>query len=97
MVRHGSPEQPTNASPLVPLRLPLSARPAGPLGYPDWSTPSGAGPRPWGTRFAVLPAVRIKHRKRPTHGVTKRATKYIDDGKEHTDSVDEPYEDEVDE
>jgi hypothetical protein len=24
-------------------------------------------------------------------------TKYIDDGKEHTDSIDEPYEDEVDE
>jgi hypothetical protein len=55
------------------------------------------GPRPWGTRFAVPAVVEAKHRKRRTHGVIKKETKYIDDGKEHTDSIDEPYEDEVDE
>jgi hypothetical protein len=54
-------------------------------------------PRPWGTRFAVPAVVETKHRKRRTHGVTKKETKYIDDAKEHTDSIDEPYEDEVDE
>lgn len=75
MVRHGFPERPATADPLMP----------------------SPGPRPWGTRFAVPAAVEAKHRKRRTHGVTRKETKYIDDGKEHTDSVDEPYEDEEDE
>lgn len=56
-----------------------------------------AGLRPWGIQFAVPAVVEGKHRKQRTHGVTKEETKYIDDGKEHTDSIGEPYEDEVDE
>lgn len=96
MAWHGS-EHSTSAGPLVPSRLPLSAPSAAPPGLADWSLPRDDGPRPWGTRFAVPPVVEAKHRKRRTHGVTTKTTKYIDDGKEHTDSVDEPYEDEVDE
>lgn len=92
MVRHGLPEHPASAGPLVPSRFPLSTPPAAP---PEQA--HVAGPRPWGTRFAVPAVVEGKHRKRRTHGVRKKETKYIDDGKEHTDSIDEPYEDEVDE
>ncbi len=83
--------------PLVPSRLPLSVPPVAPPEQVERSTAHQASPRPWGARFAVPAVVETKHRKRQTHGVTTRETKYINDGKEHTDSVDEPYEDEVDE
>ncbi|MGB6164228.1 MAG: hypothetical protein WCF33_10765 [Pseudonocardiaceae bacterium] len=94
MVWYGIPEHSASVGPLAPSRLPLGAPPAGHLEGPIVRQ---AGPRPWGTRFAVPAVIAAKHRKRPTHGVHKKETKYIDDGKEHTDSIDEPYEDEVDE
>ncbi|MGH3770308.1 MAG: hypothetical protein ACRDRW_02735 [Pseudonocardiaceae bacterium] len=97
MVRHGFPEHLASAGPLVLSRLPLSTPPTAPPEQVAGSIAYGAGPRPWGTRFAVPAVVEGKHRKRRTHGVRKKETKYIDDGKEHTDSIDEPYEDEVDE
>jgi hypothetical protein len=82
---------------LAPSRLPLGTPPAARAGHIQGPIVRKAGPRPWGIRFAVPAAVETKHRKRRTHGVIKKETKYIDDGKEHTDSIDEPYEDEVDE
>lgn len=97
MVRNGLPEHPASAGPLAPSRLPLGTPPAAPARHMERPIVRRTGPRPWGTRFAVPAMVEAKHRKRRTHGVTKKETKDIDDGKEHTDSVDEPYEDEVDE
>lgn len=97
MVWHGIPEHPASAGPLAPSRLPLGTPPAAPAGHLEEPIVHKAGPRPWGTRFAMPAVVEAKHRKRRTHGVIKKETKYIDDGKEHTDSIDEPYEDEVDE
>ncbi|MGH3872978.1 MAG: hypothetical protein ACRDSR_15975 [Pseudonocardiaceae bacterium] len=97
MVLNGFPDHPAGADPLVPSRLPLSVPPVAQPGQRERSTAHQTSPRPWGTRFAVPAVVETKHRKRRTHGVTTKETKYIDDGKEHTDSVDEPYEDEVDE
>lgn len=81
------------------LDVSAAARPDADRGSAAWHPASAgkAGPRPWGIRFGVPAAVGTKHRKRRTHGVIKKETKYIDDGKEHTDSIDEPYEDEVDE
>lgn len=97
MVRNGLPEHPASAGPLVLSRLPLSTPPAAPVHQMKGPIVHKTGPRPWGIRFAVPAVVEAKHRKRRTHGVITKETKYIDDGKEHTDSVDEPYEDEVDE
>lgn len=97
MVRSVFPEHPASAGPLVPSRLPLGTSQAALRGQAEHPMPHQAGPRPWGIRFAVPAMVEAKHRKRRTHGVIKKETKYIDDGKEHTDSIDEPYEDEVDE
>jgi hypothetical protein len=97
MVRSEFPENPASAWPLAPARLPLSTSPAVQPGPAECPMPHQAGPRPWGTRFAVPAVVDAKHRKRTTHGVRKKETKYIDDGKEHSDSIDEPYEDQVDE
>lgn len=97
MVRNELPEHPASAGPLVPSRLPLDTPLAALARQMDDPIVRKTGPRPWGIRFAVPALVEAKHRKRRTHGVTRKETKYIDDGKEHTDSVDEPYEDEVDE
>lgn len=97
MVGNRLPEHPANAGPLVPSRLPLSTPSVTPADQMEEPIARKVGPRPWGTRFAVPAVVEAKHRKRRTHGVNRKETKYIDDGKEHTDSVDEPYEDEVDE
>jgi len=97
MVQYGVPEHLASADPLVPSRWPLGSPLVPPHLPAGWSLPRDYGPRPWGTQFAVPPVVENKHHKRRTHGVTKKTTKYIDDGKEHNDSVDEPYEDEVDE
>lgn len=97
MVQYGGPDHPASAGPLAPSRLPLSPPPVTPHLPAGWSLPRDAGPRPWGTRFAVPPVIENKHHKRPTHGVRTKTTKYIDDGKEHTDTVNEPYEDEEDE
>lgn len=97
MVWHGIPEHSASAGSLAPSRLPLGTPSAASAGHLEEPIVHQAGPRPWGTRFAVPAVVELKHRKRPAHGVRKKETKYIDDGKEHTDSIDEPYEDEVDE
>jgi hypothetical protein len=97
MVWYGIPEHFASAGPLAPSRLPLGTPSAALAGHRERAILHQVGPRPWGTRFAVPAVVEAKHRKRPTHGVRKKETKYIDDGKEHTDSIDEPYEDEVDE
>lgn len=96
MVWLGILERSASAGPLAPSRLPLGTPSAAPAGHGERPVVHH-GPRPWGTRFAVPAVVEAKHRKRRTHGVRKKETKYIDDGKEHTDSIDEPYEDEVDE
>lgn len=97
MVWYGILEHSARAGPLAPSRLPLGTPSAAPAGHMEGPIMYKAGPRPWGTRFAVPAVVEARHRKRRTHSVIKKETKYIDDGKEHTDSIDEPYEDEVDE
>lgn len=97
MAPYGFPVYPAHASPLAPSRLPLSQPKVSPPGHAQRSTGDQIGPRPWGVRFAVPAVIEAKHRKRQTHGVITKETKYIDDGNEHTDSIDEPYEDEVDE
>lgn len=77
------------AGPVAFARFPLAVQEC----LPSAAEPVAVGPRPFAAGFAVEP-VRIRHRKRPTHGVVTKKTSNILDGTDEPDTIDEPYEDE---